>query len=266
MATQELTQDIEIYQPSGYVSLKTVLIPLLFGSAAAILAALIASVIWQITGLYLMILFPLGMGFLIAIALNAGNELAKGRNSAVGFAIAVFAGALSYVAMHYFDSLASSAPDLMSYLRQVNEQGYDFLVGGLPAWLTWLIELGVVIGTTVYFGMANVTYPFCEECDQACKDPVLLFATSNDRVDEMKAALAEGDIPRLIGLQSEELTERDQLKVDFIRCRQLAHGGYVTLTSITPKGKGDDKEENVLVAYALVGADGARALAESRND
>ena len=97
---------------------------LVAGGILGIGAGFIVHLIWQLTGFYLVFIFPAGIGFAAGAGLRLGIKFGKNRNVLVSTAVGLVISVSAYVAMHYFDSLSYGATDLMTYLREIAEIGY----------------------------------------------------------------------------------------------------------------------------------------------
>src|SRR5579883_1188303 len=88
------------YQPDGGVTFHGV--PILFGSVflAALFAGWLAALIGQV--FYLIILFPIGIGCLVAGGGFLGVRIGKVRNPIIGGVAGLVGGIVAMVAMHYF--------------------------------------------------------------------------------------------------------------------------------------------------------------------
>jgi hypothetical protein len=245
---------LETYSPSGKIGLVSIPVMLALGGALGIAAAFIIHLVWQLTGFYLIFLFPAGIGFAAGIGLNIGVRVGSNRSAMTGAVGGLVVGVVSYASMHYFDSLSYGASDPMSYLSEIADIGYTILfipISGPFAWLSWILEMGVVIFLTITMASGSAAEPYCEEDGQWCEDRTL-FVTTSGSTQGILTAMSKGDYHRIKDLQSEPVDERDQVKVDVHYCGKCIRKGYLTLTAVTPDGD-DDTEEEVLVAYADVG-------------
>ena len=245
---------LETYRPSSRFGLMSIPMMLVIGGALGIASAFIVHLIWQLTGFYLIFIFPAGMGFAAGAGLRIGIKAGKNRNVVVGMSVGLVIGAFSYVSMHYFDSVSYGAPDPMSYLREIADVGYTVFfipISGPLAWLSWILEMGVVIFLAVSIAGGSASEPYCEDDSQWCKERTL-FASSNKSAEDIVAALNEGEYHRLKDLRTEPISDRNQLRADVQYCDKCFRKGYLTLTSVTPKDE-EEKEEEELVSNVAIG-------------
>lgn len=245
---------LKTYSPSGKIGLISIPVMLAAGGALGIAAAFIVHLVWQLTGFYLIFLFPAGIGFAAGIGLNIGVRVGDNRSAIMGALGGLVVGAVSYASMHYFDSVSYGASNPMGYLSEIADLGYTIFfipISGPFAWLSWILEMGIVIFLTVNVASGSAAEPYCEEDGQWCEDRTL-FVTTRGSIEGIMAAMSMGDYHRIKDLQSEPADERDQLRVDVHHCEKCKRKGYLTFTTVTPEGD-DDTEEEVLVSYVDVG-------------
>ena len=224
------------------------------GGALGIAAAFVVHLVWQLTGFYLIFLFPAGIGFAAGIGLSIGVKVGNNRSAVASALVGLAVGAVSYASMHYFDSVSYGASDPISYLQEIADVGYVMFfipISGPFAWLSWIIEMGVVIFLTVNMAGGSAAEPYCEDDGQWCEERTL-FASSNGSTEDIIAALKKGEYHRVNELQSELASDRDHLRVDVHYCERCERKGYLTLTSVTPQDEEDTEEEEVL-SYIAVG-------------
>ncbi len=246
---------LDTYRPSGRFGLLSIPMMLALGGAFGIVAAFVVHLIWDLTGFYLIFLFPAGIGFVAGIGLRLGIKAGKSRNIAVGVLLGLVIGVFSYVSMHYFDSRSYGATDLMSYLQEIADIGYWIFfipISGPFAWLSWILEMAVVTFLTVSIAGGSSSEPYCEDDAQWCTERVL-FRTSRGSLEEVVTALRDKAYHRIKDFRNETFGDRDQLRAEMRYCDKCLRTGYLTLTSITPKGDNDDKEEEELVSDAAIG-------------
>ena len=239
---------------------------LALGAVLGIAAAFVVHLVWQITGFYLIFIFPAGMGFAAGFGLRIGIKVGKSRNVAVGMVVGLMIGLLSYMSMHYFDSVSYGAPDVMSYLQAMSEEGYSFFfipISGIFAWIVWIIELAVVIYFSVFMAAGSSAEPYCEDCNRWCGDSTL-FTSSNASSEAIVTALHRKQFRGLKEMITDRFNERNKLVGELSYCEDCKRKGYLTLTSFTPKGDDDETEEDTLVYAAAVGAESDNLLRDFR--
>ena len=262
MAVERITQSIETYIPSGKFNPVGIPIMLLVGGGLGMAAAFLVHLIWVFTGYYLIFIFPAAIGFAAGFGLSMGIGVGKCRSKALGMVVGLAIGLLSYISMHYFDSLSYGAPDLLSYLQAIADEGYVIFfipISGTVAWITWIIEIALVLFLTVGIAGGSAAEPFCEDCNQWCEEKTL-FTSANRSSDQMITALRDQDYNHLSELSTEGFNERNKLVADLSYCEKCMQNGYLTLKRITPKGDGDDTEEDTLISGATIAPGGLDTL------
>ncbi len=91
------------YRPSGTVTITGLMKMLMVSLIGAVVLGGVAHFIGRF--IYIMILFPLVMGFGAILAVSFGITTGKCRNFIAGIIVALITGAVSYGSMHFFDYL-----------------------------------------------------------------------------------------------------------------------------------------------------------------
>lgn len=180
--------------------------------------------------------------------------MGKCRNVYMGIIAGLLIGGLSYVSMHYFDSRSFGAPDLLTYLHAMADEGYSIFfiaISGVFAWITWVIELGIVAFVTVTMAGGSSSEPFCGKCDRWFGGHLSIFA-SNGSPDDVISALYHQDYGRLKELEDPKVGERNRLELKLDYCDNCKGNGYMTVTRVLPKGEKDEKEGEELVSGASI--------------
>ncbi len=259
---REIIEGIETYNPSGKLNPVSIPIMLVIGGGLGIAAAFIVHLIWQFTGFYLMVLFPAGIGVAAGLGLGMGIGLGKCRNVAISIFAGLIIGALSYISMHYFDMLSAGAPDLITYLNFMAKEGYTIFfipISGPFAWLTWIIEIGVVIAATVVMAMGSASGAFCEKCNDWINGE-LSFSTASSSADGMISALYNKQYDRLKELKDTAFGKRSKIDLKLAYCESCKQTGYMTVTRVTPGDKDDETNEDDVVTMATVTPQGIDTL------
>lgn len=102
---------LEAYSPSGKIGVLSIPVMLAAGGAPGIAATFIVHLVWQLTGFYLIFLFPAGIGFAAGIGLSIGVRVGNNRSAVASALVGLAVGAVSYASMHYFDSMSYGASD-----------------------------------------------------------------------------------------------------------------------------------------------------------
>lgn len=246
-------QPMETYHPSGRLNPLSIPLMLAFGGGFGLAAAFIVHMLWIWTEFYFIFLYPAAIGFAAGIGLNIGTRVGKNRNPVLSVVLGAAIGVCSYGAMHAFDSASAGAPDLLTYLNAMANEGYSLffipLVGPL-AWLSWIVEAGVAVYITFKLAEGGASAPFCERCGQWCEDREL-FSVSRGKHSDVTAAIHQQGFDLLRAFAGGLTDERDRLKVDLAYCGRCLQTGYLSLTEVTRNEKGGAEEE---VVYAHVAA------------
>jgi hypothetical protein len=261
MVLAQKIDEIATYQPSGRFNPISISVMVALGGALGIGAAFVVHLIWQATWFYLIFIFPAGIGIAAGIGLRIGVKVGKCRSMPIGVLAGLVIGFVSYMSMHYFDSVSLGAPDMISYLDAVAREGYTIFfipVSGVLAWVLWIFELGVVVYFTVSIAGGSSAEPYCEECGQWCEERDL-FTSSTASTQDMITAISDGKVDRLRDLRKDQ-KHKAKLMAELSYCDKCAQNGYLTMKTELPKGDGDDTEEETLIEYAAVGSDGLATL------
>ncbi|HEY94521.1 MAG TPA: hypothetical protein G4O15_06235 [Dehalococcoidia bacterium] len=265
LSLEPLLEKIDTYSPSGKINLLCIPLLLLFGSSLGIGVAFIIHLIWQATGFYFIVLFPTIIAYAAGFGLGIGNRLGKCRNLSVGLSLGLIVGLISYVSMHFFDSMSYGTTNLLTYLNALAKEGFELFliipVTGFFAWIVWIIEIGIVLYSTVKFGGNVSSMPFCESCNKWA-DERKLFTTSNtyDTKKGLLQAIADNEYGEFKGLKNSNFTESYKINTILHHCDNLSHNGYITLEEIYPKDKKDETEKEILLWCAIVPADNVAKL------
>ena len=254
MQMQQMIDGIQTYHPRSKFNPITIHLMLIFGGVAGIATAFVVHLIWQATGFYLIVLFPAAIGFTAGIGLSIGIHMGKCRNVYISVMVNLGIGILSYVAMHFFDSRSyDGSPDLLTYLEAMANEGYTIFfipLSGPFAWITWIIEVGIVAFLAVMFGGGSSSSPFCETCNQWTDGDLSMYA-SNGSVESVITALNNQEYGQIIELRDPKVGERNRLELHLEFCDKCNETGYMTVTNVSPEGD-DDNEEQVLVSAAKI--------------
>ena len=262
MQMQQMVDGIETYSPSSKFNPLSIPYMLGIGGGLGIAAAFLIHLIWQFTGFYLIFIFPGVIGVAGGFGLNFGIQMGKCRNVYIAVIAGLLIGGLSYGSMHYFDSRYVGAPDLLSYLQAMADEGYQIFfipISGVFAWITWVVELGIVAFLTVSMAGGSSSVPFCESCNRWFDGKLSIF-TSNGETESVVSALYHQEYGRLKELEDKKVGERNRLELQLEYCEKCQGNGYMTVTSVLPKGDKDEKEEELVVTGASISQLGLSTL------
>lgn len=254
METEQLIDGIETYTPSGRFKLTGIAIMLILGGLPGIATAFAIHLILDITGFYIMFLFPAGIGLAAGFGLLLGIEKGQCRNTFIGIIAGLIIGIIIYISMHFFNSLSYSNSGLVSYLGEMVEEGYSFFSdsSSIGVWIEWAIELAVVLFFTITIGAWASHKAYCEQCNQWCENKTL-FISSNESIDDITTALYNKEFHRFKDLKNENFNDRDKSVIELSYCKNCLNTGYITLKSVTPKGDKEKTHENTIISDATIG-------------
>jgi hypothetical protein len=253
---RQLIEKIETYTPSGRISLLTIPLMLVIGGAAGIGVAFVVHLIWQAIGYYLIVIFPAAIGIAAGFGVSIGVTAGRNRNVPLGLIVGLAVGLVSYMSMHYFDSRSADSPDLLAYLEMMADEGYSIFfipISGIFVWITWVIEAVIVAFLTVSIAGGSSQEAFCEDCNRWTTNR-RLFTSAPDSVAAIVTSVSEKRYHQLKELIGKQFSDRNKLDVDLSYCDHCRRQGYLTLTSTTPGDGDDDKEEEVVLYQATLGA------------
>ena len=250
-------QAIETYSPSGRIGLLSIPMMVIPGILFGMAVAFVIHLVWSYIGFYLMWFFPVGIGIAGGFGIGLGGQVGKNRNMLLAIVLGVSIGVLNYGAMHYFDAQTYGSSNMLEYLNDMAEEGFALFflipISGPFAWLSWLIELGIVIFFTTAFAAGSAASPFCERCNR-WTDEIELFSSGIDAQRSLIECVAHGEWHRLKEIWTAGGHERMQVKGTLHFCDNCKQTGYMTLTLIQPKENDDKKtDEDILIDAATVG-------------
>ena len=209
------------YRPDGGVSWTRfpvfLLQVLLAGAVLGWLASRVGAV------LYLIFLFPLIMGLLLAGLLYAGNAWAKIRNPTFAGMIGALGASLALVTMHYTDyrqaqeaahvSADDLHPKVATYLRYspnfrtyleasaqvglsiVGRSQRGFHLGYVGTWSYWILEWVLVASLAFFGGRHSAIEPYCSAC--SCWKREKRFGTLRSPLQDVLTVLQQGRLNQL---------------------------------------------------------------------
>lgn len=221
------------YQPSLTVpagGLVLLLLAALLGGA--LIGALVS--ILSTNLIYVIVVFPIGMGLLGGMIIAAAVRAGKVRHPGVALGAAVLMGLVIYAAMwttdfiQYRGSEVTAAnvnpvdvdrfinselqaktgqPGFVGFVLLRNQMGEVF--GRLPdgsywinlgptfSWIYWVIELALIIWMAVILGRKPATVPFCEACQRWLDQPKLVGTLGASRSKEVLGLVDAGNFLKL---------------------------------------------------------------------
>ena len=258
------------YRPDGGCPLTGLLFAASISLAAAMSAAWSVSFIGQ--WLYLIVFFPLGLGFAVAMAGSFGIRRGKVRNSLCAAVLGFAAGGLAMSAVHFFDyqRFLDAAENVIPGARQIwtdrgntvftyvdmaaeegvhigkvghgNDKGMN--LGYVGSYIYWGLEvLGVgALALCLMLGAARV--PFCSACNSWKVERKLGQVNLPSVV--VKQAIASGEIVKLA-----EADFADIKGCMVIKAAICPHCGEeapvdVRLEEVTVNAKGEQKSQELL--------------------
>jgi hypothetical protein len=230
----EEPQEMKPYQPSLAVpagGLVMLLLAALLGGA--VIGGLVS--ILSTNLIYVIVLFPIGMGLLGGWVIAAAVRAGKVRHPGMALAAAVLMGLVMYAAMwttdfiQYRASTTASAQDLNpadadSYInselvKKTGQPGFVGFVllrdqegerfGHLPdgsywlnlgptfSWIYWALELALIIWMSILVGRKPAYVPFCETCQRWLDQPKLVGTLGASRSKELLGYVESGNYLKL---------------------------------------------------------------------
>jgi hypothetical protein len=260
----------EDYTPDGGFSPAGLPLLLVGLIASAIGLGWLASFIGQ--WFYLILLFPLGIGFGLIAAGVIFGRLGKMRSPGLACLLGLLSAVVAMLAMHYFDYrrlVQDAAPGegstgLFSYLNAAATVGVTingkggrggWNLGYTGTWIYWSLELLVVAVMSTLGMVAGATAPFCSDCNVWKEEKKLgtLGANGNEAAEHLR----NGAVERLQEHEPGPLGGSFPLLVWV--CPNCKSEGTIAvkLQSVTKNAKGEeDTKELVHLTYP------GKALAE----
>lgn len=249
---------IEVFRPTDQTTLLRVLTMLIGGVVAGSAASLLVYFISGWTGFYIPVVFGALIGFAVFIGVGMGEIGGRVERKGVYWAVAVAAGCLSYLALQFLMGRAADPGDPVGGLISEAASWQRLFLGlSIPSLVVWLLDATVLVLVAGYFSTSTLGDPYCLKCEALCKSRPL-FATSNELSGNVMNALGDRDYQALKHLEVERPPVRDRLNAQIYYCNDSDHDGYLTLTSVRPKGN-SETDEKELVRYAVV-KDGGGAI------
>jgi hypothetical protein len=253
-------------------------LPILFGilTVAAIILGGLAGLISQ--WFYLVLVFPMAIGFGLFGAGWLGNYVAKMRNVGIGFLAGLFASCVALGTMHFveyrntIEKVAQEArqnnpkmpPGEEQALRSISFPQYMNLAakagvtigrrgGGLNlgywgSWIYWSLELIGVAVLALIGTVGGAAQPFCPRCESWKDDKTLGHLTGDP--EHAQKALEKGKIESLA--HHEPGPSRGHLLLTMSHCKSCRHRSTidVKLQRVTKNDKGEEeKSELAHVTY-----------------
>ena len=242
---------IEVFRPTDQTTLLRVLTMLIGGVVAGSAASLLVYFISGWTGFYIPVVFGALIGFAVFMGVGMGEIGGRVERKGVYWAVAVAAGCLSYLALQFLMGRAADPGDPVGGLISEAASWQRLFLGlSIPSLVVWLLDATVLVLVAGYFSTSTLGDPYCLKCEALCKSRPL-FATSNELAGNVMNALGDKDYQALKHLEVERPPVRDRLNAQIYYCNDSDHDGYLTLTSVRPKGSSETNEEE-LVRYAVV--------------
>ena len=249
----------EVFRPTDQTTPLRVLAMLIGGVVAGSVASLLFYFISRWIGFYIPVVFGALIGFAVFMGIAMAETGARVERKGVSWSLAVVAGCLSYLALQILMGRAADPGDPVGGLIAEAVSWQRLFLGlSIPSLVVWLLDATVLALVAGYFSTSTIGDPYCLECDELCQSRPL-FTTSNELSGNVMNALGDEDYRALKHLEVGRPFDRDRLNVQIYYCNDSDHDGYVTLTSVRPKGS-DETDEQELVRYAVVKEGGGAIL------
>jgi len=234
------TYDVELFRPDGGVPAGGVLVALLLPVVAALVVGLLISVINQ--WFYLILFFPLGMGFLVGLAGCLGVRLGRVRSAFVAGIIGLLAGILVMLASYFGDYLLieqqmpgfQQAVSFREFMDLQAKEGVNIgrlgrgndgvNLGYVGSYIYWLAEIFVAALVACAMTAASAGDPYCRFC-HSWKNIQLLGALQVDSATATEI-LNQGEIYRF---QNEALPPGNTIEFSAFPCDHCQDEGTVEI-------------------------------------
>lgn len=253
--------DVSTYRPDGGADLPGVVMLI---SALALVGAVLGFIAHFIAQFfYLIILFPIligfGVGFVGAMMVKKGRV----RNPWIGGLAGLVGGVLAMLAMHYFDyesvktALDAQHPGgaelgFIEFMNIQAEHGVEIgrtsssiNLGYIGSWIYWIVETLIVAGVTFFVVRSAAAEPYCPDCG-VWKDERVLGGFGADP-DAAAAALQSGDLERI--RQANPSPVASPLVVTAAHCHHCAKGHRVDLKLESMLANKKGEVENKTLAH-----------------
>ncbi len=237
----------------------------------AILLGFLASAIGTV--FYLILVFPIGIGFGVGFAGAFGGKLGKVHSPIMSFLAGLLGGILAVLVMHYFDNLwrlwaeqrmrpgvpplgfvtllhVRATEGIVLFARPGQNDGLT--ISGIGAYIYWFIELAVITGISAAVMFAAGAEPFCTECNNWKKKRrvgifrIPMRGKASQAEADAKAAFSEGNLTFFTDLPGKGENFLP-LTVDILECEECGKSVpvEVRLVKISIDGNGNPREANV---------------------
>lgn len=265
--------DFGVYKQSGRLGSGLVLIPLIGGVAAIVLAIAYAyaDVYIPIAGYVSFILtfgFAIGVGFAVSMAAVGAKCRSTGFVHFAGFLIGLLALYVSWAAFVFVlikrelpSEIDISLPEtflepalVWNMALTINESGWysirDATPKGTTLWILWGIEALIVVGGVALISATGIAgRVFCERCTRWCdsvKD-FMRLALPND--ENLMIRLSGGHLDALGELPVVSAMATPYLRVDVQRCQSCTDTAtwqvFLVTHQQTKEGKLQEKEQGL---------------------
>jgi hypothetical protein len=198
----------EPYEPDGGCSFGGGALLIGLSLPAGVLLGFVASFIGQ--WMYLILIFPLGIGLLLGLAGALGIKVGKVRSPWLAGLAGFIGGCVAMISVQFFDYLryAAGMTNFFGYIDLAAQHGVTIgrtapsstdkgiNLGYVGTYIYWFVEL-LIVALVAFVIMRNTaSEPFCTECQTWKKRRKL--ATFRSTLDRLVIALEEGDLVRLL--------------------------------------------------------------------
>ena len=203
---------------------------LIWGALIGVFVSLLSNFI------YIVFLFPLGMGFLGALFVEKTIHDAKIRKVAQGIFLGFLMAVVIYGAYHFSDYLVFRGGLIFEMNNQIVAERGRSELEPFFTWAFWLLELAIIGWLTVGVGRKAAGRPFCEECDRWYGQEQYLGGVNQGHAAILTLLFEQGKFD-LAGRMLEMGTENPSLEVYAQRCETCTSGD----TRLTLKRTSRDK-------------------------
>ncbi|MCP4137904.1 MAG: hypothetical protein GY754_43480 [bacterium] len=236
------------YQHSGKFSPLGIVLSLIFGTIAAVVASFIyAYALHYIPFIYLNFIITVGFGIVVGFAVGIGAHIGKIRNSSIVLGLAVTVGlAAVYIGWvaHFFvlseqEVLFVEPMILLQAMQALAVEGAWSVASITPTggflYFLWFIEAAIILGGAVFMAWGQIaSEPFCEKCNKWVEDPELVpFLEPVENVKMLVSNLESGNFKDLENLKMAGDDMEHFTQLELLKCSSCSRFTLLTVKDVT---------------------------------
>ena len=229
--------------------------------ASLVLGAIYAYATFYIPFIYINFLITLGLGIGLGFVVGKAALIGKVRNQRAVVVFALVAGVLAEFFNWVFwihaafeqEMLTFSFSAILDVMQVLAEEGawsvFGITPSGIMLYLVWLIEAGIIIGTTTLIAMGHaIGKPFCENCDRWVDTEVVSSRLARIiHPAKLVEDLENQDFTTITALEQVEHNATRRTKLELSTCKNCEQDHYLSVTmidvEIDNEGKAEEKED-----------------------